>query len=146
MTPTTKTRKHSRPTIPLPKITPPTAQPPAAPTRSRQSSIISYLTTNSKPAPIQGRTARPNATSSNSNWVHDTTHLDEEDPILSPFGHDASIVDSSNKDPFRVYFQNICGFKLQAGDAFLTEAVVFFGFSQHVRSVPCRDQHGLDAR
>jgi hypothetical protein len=125
MTPTTKTRKHSRPTIPLPKTTPPTAQPPATPTRIRQSSILSYLTTNSKPSTIQGCTASPDANNSNSNWVHDTTHFDEEDPILSPFGHDASIVDSSNKDPFRVYFQNIRGFKFQAGDAFLTEAVGF---------------------
>ena len=66
--------------------------------------MISYLSTNSKPSPIQGRTDNPDATASNSNWIHDTTHLDEEDPILSPFGHDASIVHSSSKDPFRFYF------------------------------------------
>ena len=147
MTPTTKTRKYSRPTIPLPKITPSTAPTPATPTRSRQSSIISYLTTNntnSKPAPIQGRTSSPDATASNNNWVHDTTHLDEEDPILSPFGYDASIVDSSNKDQFRVYFQNIRGFKLQADDAFLTEAVGFL--ASFNTSVACLAETNTDWR
>ena len=144
MTPTTKTRKHSRPTIPLPQSTPPTAPPLATPTRSRQSSILSYLSTNSKPSPIQGRTASPDATAPNSNWIHDTTHLDEEDPILSTFGHDASIVDSSNKDPFRVYFQNIRGFKLQAGDAFLTEAVGFL--ASFNTSVACLAETNTDWR
>ena len=145
MTPAPKTRKHSRPTIPLPKINPPAAPPPITPTRSRQRSILSYLTTNSTnstPAPIQGRTASPDATASNSNWVHDTTHLEEEDPILSPFGNDASIVDSSNKDPFRVYFQNIHGFKLQAADAFLTEAVGFL--ASFNASVTCLAETNTD--
>ena len=103
----------------------PTSPPTATPTRSGQCSILSYLTANSKLPSLQGPTAIPDATASNSNWVHDTSHLEEEDPILSPFGHDASLVDSSNKDSFRIYSKNILGLKFQAGDAFATEAVGF---------------------
>ena len=123
--PTKKPRKHSRPPLPLLKMTPPTSPPTATSTRSGQCSILSYLTANIKPPSLQGPTDSPDATASNSNWVHDTSHLEEEDPILSPFGHDASLVDSSNKDSFRIYSKNILGLKFQAGDAFATEAVGF---------------------
>ena len=60
------------------------------------------------------------------------------------FGHDASTVDISNKDPFCVYFQNLRGFKLQAGDAFLTEAVGFL--ASRNTSVACLAETNTDWR
>ena len=56
---------------------------------------------------------------------YDTSHLNENDTILSQSGDDTEVPDDYADNSFRVYFQNVNGLKMMHDDESVIPAVGF---------------------